>query len=401
LVYEATGNTDSALSNQDRTIALFPTFGTARLARARILTKRGRFGGALADYNIVLQNNPSSVEALIGRASVYRTIGKPENAWSDLNAVLTEDLDYEYQDSVFTTLTYMKETGQIKQSSLSIPHYPYNAFKWSRPMWEIGLGIRTSYDQGMVFSPPSAILVGQTNFRLSMPLSLGFVFWNRFRLGGEIPLEIDIIPIEIAGYMYTTHVVLMTGGVQSASFGIDFQVLDGLWDKPYLITNLHLISPAIKKLFEGYLSSEEGFGHTSLDFGETIWYGLAGLEWDIPTLSVARLIGSISFLDPLYARRKSILGVGFGIKSHLLEGETSANLGFIIERSWFKPYSELESYVKHTRYRMFLEKIERNSLWTWSFGVGQENWPKGHEDKQYLFGSMNVGKYIWLKRGWF
>ena len=256
------------------------------------------------------------------------------------------------------------------------------------------MDLRTSHDQGMVYSPPSAILVGSETYRLSFPLGIAFVFWNRLRLEGELPLELLFVPIETRGYMYTEERVAMAGGLQSAYFGLKCQILDGLWNHPYLIANLHFISPFIKKLYEGWLSADEGFSKREVPFGEEIWHGITGIQSELPISSSARIIAYASYLHPFVTGRAGSPGYGLGVKGKIAEGRKRIHLGAVMEQLRKK-------YSRHNRFRVFLEEVNANSVRTWTLGFGQIDYERACEETKYVIASVNLGKHIWLKRGWF
>ena len=94
-LYSEMGNTDAALNDYTNAIIQDPYNISARHQRADILSQKGDWHGAIADYDNMLQTYPEQEAGplLYLRGVAYRRINECEKAWSDFNEAVRLESD--------------------------------------------------------------------------------------------------------------------------------------------------------------------------------------------------------------------------------------------------------------------------------------------------------------------
>lgn len=395
---------DDALRSFNQALRRVPDLQDIRIARAFTLLQMEEYADAEIECDAVLRENPASSQALLIKARIYEARGQSELATRSREEAQGASplAEVRKRDGLVDGLNQ----ALLSASSSEVKkRFPSLGSVRGHNLWETALSFDVGHSFGNTYDPPTAAILGLNgNLVLSLRLTSTVVLQNKLRLYVDLPFEARSATATAVTSEKAEHGIKAIGvaaGMSNVRAGASFLLLNGLWNRPTLVLEAHYLSGFRNKVYARYWTDSRGdyfVPHKErINIGEENPFYILGLLAEFPLRSAARFKMTGSFMQEQQPGKRTIPGLGLGLRFPMQGSKVFSSIGVEAESIWTNDPDENEGSRRDLRVKAVLD-FQGSSV---ALGVGSASSHSEKVPKGYVFFSWDVGGHLFNHRTWF
>ncbi|RMD48455.1 MAG: hypothetical protein D6830_06825 [Ignavibacteria bacterium] len=342
-------------------------------------------------------------------------LGAPKN-WGDYLLRQLQAKERKRLSDLYKEITHQNPNVKIKSSN-SRPHVTP---AWNPPTSGKNLFAfrgRFYFSTGGFesFSPEGRFSITGSDISVGIPMSIQWVFLNRFDLEVTVPLILrmkfeDRFRSIIFG---SDQIITYSGGIENPIISNRIQLMSGIlqgrWRLPTLLLENSAVVPTKVKFFDGFLSGSQYKDEFTSTAGSDKWNGSHAIRTWIPLSQILRFGASIEYQTDWRGSSVGDRLIYRGDMRVLLERQSGFTMGFHYLTSFIKEATY--SYSNQGETNQFWNSQGNQFLLSFSFptrnGVNSiyVGWYEPHDisggEGTFLLSIDLNGTSLWDERTWF